>query len=181
MSRLYDVGDSRPARRGEAPRVREDRPRRILPTKLIIVALGIAIIAAWQFDRAGMLTQKQTFEAAVLAPNFTACADAATENCVIDGDSFIFHGAQIRLADVDVARATHSSCPDEAERGQRAAARLRDLLNAGAFEIRGYPPFSDDSGEKLSSVVRQGRSIGPVLVREGLARAWDQPTPWCNG
>ena len=176
MSRLYDVGDRAPAP-GTRTQTSEKR-RSIVPVRAIIVALVIAGIVAWQLDRSGLLKNSE-FEGKVITPNFTSCVDASSDDCVADGDSFIYQGTRIRIADVDVARTVNGACPDEAERGQRAAGRLRDLLNAGAFEIRPYPPFTDDSGEKLSMIVRGGQSLGAVLVAEGVARAWDQPTPWC--
>jgi endonuclease YncB( thermonuclease family) len=40
---------------------------------------------------------------------------------------------------------------------------------------------TDSYGRKLRLVVRDGTSLGDVLVKEGLARAWDgRRHPWCN-
>lgn len=103
------------------------------------------------------------------------------DNCVIDGGTFRFHGEEIRVADVDAPRIKQASCDSERARGFYAKQRLRELLNAGDFRLIEAVGRSDDrNSEKLRVVMRDGRSLGSVLVSEGLVRPWKgQPKPWC--
>ena len=57
---------------------------------------------------------------------------------------------------------------------------MHQLLNAGAFELQPYERDEDQYGRKLRIVTRDGRSLGQILVAEGLARTWDGARhPWC--
>ena len=66
--------------------------------------------------------------------------------------------------------------------GAAATDRLRGLLSAGAFEIRQAGLRDEDRyGRKLRTVHRDGRSLGDVLVAEGLARErGGRREPWCS-
>ena len=55
----------------------------------------------------------------------------------------------------------------------KATHRLRDLLNAGPFDLQPIPGRDlDGYGRELRVVVRNGHSLGDQLVSEGLARTW---------
>lgn len=113
---------------------------------------------------------------------FRACAYSGQTNCVIDGDTIRLGGAKIRLADIDAPETFSPKCAAEAALGQRATNRLIDLLNAGPVTVG---PFGtrdqDDYGRKLRVVARDGRSLGEVLVQEGLAQRWSAPRRgWCG-
>lgn len=100
---------------------------------------------------------------------------------VIDGDTFEYGGVRIRIADID-APEVHGLCPDEIARAARATERMRTLLVAGPFELRALPDGRDEDryGRKLRIVTRSGRSLGDMLVAEGLARTWTgRREPWC--
>jgi endonuclease YncB( thermonuclease family) len=57
---------------------------------------------------------------------------------------------------------------------------MRQLLNAGPFEVELYARDEDQYGRKLQVITRDGRSLGQILVAEGLARNWDGARhPWC--
>lgn len=66
--------------------------------------------------------------------------------------------------------------------GRRATERLWELVNAGPFEIvRAGARDRDRCGRKLRLLVRNGRSLGDILVEEGLARRWDGARRnWCG-
>jgi endonuclease YncB( thermonuclease family) len=55
------------------------------------------------------------------------------------------------------------------------------LLNVGPFEVAVWGTRDEDQyGRKLRVVSRDGRSLGAVLVSEGLAREWSgSRQPWC--
>jgi micrococcal nuclease len=111
---------------------------------------------------------------------FGACGFGKHRNCVIDGDTFYLNGDKIRIADID-APETNGLCEHEVVLAARATRRLRELLNDGPFELRAYASRNLDAyGRKLRTLHRDGRSIGDMLVGEGLARRWSgRRLPWC--
>jgi endonuclease YncB( thermonuclease family) len=103
-------------------------------------------------------------------------------NCVIDGDTIRLGGVKIRLEDIDAPEVFSPKCASELARGNRATERLLALLNQGPFElVRTGRRDRDRYGRKLRTLERSGRSLGAVLVAEGLARPWDGARhPWCG-
>lgn len=100
---------------------------------------------------------------------------------VIDGDTFDHGGMRIRIADIDTPE-VRGRCPYETQLAARATQRLRTLLAAGPFELHALGNGRDEDryGRKLRVVTRGGRSLGDVLVAEGLARTWTgRREPWC--
>ena len=101
-------------------------------------------------------------------------------NCVVDGDTAWIDGEKIRVADIDAPETHPPHCQSEAELGDRATRRLAELLNTGAFEIVRIDRDIDRYGRKLRVLSRNGRSLGDMLVSEGLARTWEgKRRPWC--
>lgn len=101
---------------------------------------------------------------------------------VIDGDTFRYAGETIRIADIDTPETHPPRCPREAELGTRATRRLDQLLGEGGFELRPNPEgrTRDRYGRRLMIVERRGRSLGAILVAEGLARPWTgRRMAWC--
>ncbi|KQX39927.1 hypothetical protein ASD04_04550 [Devosia sp. Root436] len=112
--------------------------------------------------------------------NFAVCAGSIRIDCVVDGDTFWLDGTKIRIADFNTPEVSSPGCAAEAALGRRAAARLRDLLSAGPFELVPIDRDEDVYGRKLRIVVRDGRSIGDTLVAEGLAHTWrGHKENWC--
>ena len=113
---------------------------------------------------------------------FRNCATPPHHSCVMDGDTFYWRGESIRIADIDAPETHPARCAHEAMLGAEATNRLRGLLSTGAFEIRrtGFRD-KDRYGRKLRTVHRDGRSLGDMLVAEGLAREWTgRREPWCS-
>lgn len=123
-------------------------------------------------------TEKQSASA-----RFYYCGRSGLNNCVVDGDTFWFNKTKIRIADIDAPETEQAKCKSERDRGFAAKVRLRELLNAGGFEIQSFGTREvDQYGRKLRVVTRNGRSLGGMLVEEGLARPWTgHRMPWCNG
>src|SRR6185295_4843460 len=92
---------------------------------------------------------------------------------VVDGDTFWVGGDKIRIADIDTPETHPPRCAYEAELGEKATQRLAALLAEGPFELEPIGGRDlDIYGRKLRIVTRGGRSLGDVLVTEGLARTW---------
>jgi endonuclease YncB( thermonuclease family) len=101
---------------------------------------------------------------------------------VIDGDTFVHDGEKIRIADIDTPEA-RGRCPHETALAAKATSRLHALLASGPFELHPLPGGRDRDryGRQLRIVTRGGRSIGDVLVAEGLARTWSgRREGWCR-
>jgi micrococcal nuclease len=112
---------------------------------------------------------------------FTLCALARQPNCVVDGDTIWYGGVKIRLADIDTPETFEPRCAGEAALGRQATLRLLELMNAGPFEITGGGRDEDLYGRKLRVIERDGRSLGDMLIAEGLARRWDGARrSWCG-
>ena len=109
------------------------------------------------------------------------CNGPIRTNCVVDGDTFWLQSVKIRIADIDTPEIGEPKCEAELALGKRATQRMRELLNAGPFELEAWPDRDEDQyGRKLRVVVRGGQSLGNVLVSEGLARTWTgRREPWC--
>ncbi len=98
---------------------------------------------------------------------------------VIDGDTFDYAGERIRIADIDTPE-LRARCAEESRLARAATDRLKALLAAGPFELKRLGRDEDRYGRKLRIVTRGGRSLGDVLVSEGLARTWTgRRRPWC--
>jgi endonuclease YncB( thermonuclease family) len=99
----------------------------------------------------------------------------------MDGDTFYLGRESIRIADIDAPETHSPKCASEARLGAAATHRLQSLLNAGPIDLRAIDRDQDRYGRKLRVVVRDGRSLGSVLVSEGLAREWNgRQMPWCS-
>ena len=156
-------------------------------TRLVIVSLMVAGVTAWMFhSRDGSLAEAPERRVATseqtVAVTFSICGAGRRTDCVVDGDTFWFRGDKIRIADIDTPELSPPRCQREAELGEAAQRRLQALLNAGPFTLVGGMRDQDQYGRKLRTVSRGGRSLGDVLVAEGLARRWNGPRQsWCGG
>lgn len=101
--------------------------------------------------------------------------------CVVDGDTIWLQGEKIRIADIDTPEIGRPQCDYEYGLGIRARDRLRELIDNRSFGLRSIGGRDEDQyGRKLRVIVQDGRSVGDVLVEEGLARTWSgRREPWC--
>lgn len=120
----------------------------------------------------------------VLAPaqadgqSIRQCGAGKRVTCVVDGDTLWLQGEKIRLSGIDAPELSEPRCRSERERAQRATDRLVTLMNGNRIEIR--RTGVDRYQRTLADVMVDGVDVGAVLVREGLARAWDgRRRPWC--
>lgn len=113
--------------------------------------------------------------------SFQNCAPGTRKACVVDGDTIWLDGQKIRIADIDTPEVSEPRCSSDLALGNRATDRMLELINEGPFELEGWPGRDADRyGRKLRVLVRDGRSLGDILVSEGLARTWSgRREPWC--
>lgn len=104
--------------------------------------------------------------------SFVRCAGAHRVTCVVDGDTFWYRGAKIRIADINAPEISKPACGQEAALGEQASVRLLALLNQGPFSLEAAGRDRDRYGRLLRTVTRDGASVGEELVREGLAERW---------
>jgi endonuclease YncB( thermonuclease family) len=112
---------------------------------------------------------------------FYFCGTSGLDNCVVDGDTFWFAKTKITLADIAAPATDKAACQQERDRGFAAKVRLRELLNSGRFDIevlKGQPLAAGSAVMRV--VTRDGRSLGSMLVSEGLAKPRLAPNQsWC--
>ncbi len=150
---------------------------------------GAVFAAIWLYDgplpvrAAGLVGDVDTAPAAATDPyraQFSVCGFGPRVSCVVDGDTIWHRGTKIRIADINTPEVSDPACDAEAALGQRATYRLRELLNAGAFDLESIDRDTDRYGRQLRVITRGGESLGDTLVAEGLAERWrGYKRSWC--
>lgn len=165
------------------------RPLRFLANNIGLIAFGLlaALGGMSLLPETGTLLPsaaadiRPTVMTVAAAQHFTLCGSGNRVNCVVDGDTFYFRGEKIRVADINTPEVSEPKCAAEARLGAAATRRFQSLLNAGPIELRRGPRDEDRYGRKLRTVHRNGRSLGDVLVAEGLAHRWrGYKENWCT-
>lgn len=151
--------------------------------KLVVAAAAVAFLGSAGAYHLLPQTALSEAAAAVTRPltSYSLCSGSIRIHCVVDGDTIWSAGEKIRIADIDTPEVSEPGCASELALGKRATARLLELVNAGPFEMHAWQGRDEDQyGRKLRVLVRNGRSLGDVLVSEGLARTWTgRRQPWC--
>ncbi|MBB5732239.1 endonuclease YncB(thermonuclease family) [Altererythrobacter atlanticus] len=112
--------------------------------------------------------------------SFEPCSGTVRTTCVVDGDTFWYRGKKIRIADINTPETSQPDCAREARLGAQATERLTQLLNRGPFTLETAGNDRDRYGRLLRVVTREGRSLGDILVEEGLAEPWKgYRGDWC--
>ena len=113
---------------------------------------------------------------------FYYCGRSGLNDCIAEAGVFWHDKTAVRLADVIVPGAESAKCDAERQRGFRAKVRLRELLAAGPFDlVLSDSGDREQAGAKLRVAMRNGKSIGDQLVREGLAQPKGGVFPdWCS-
>jgi micrococcal nuclease len=152
-----------------------------MPSVSPVVILGVAAVVGIGAGSFISNVEGRSAGAAVTSRQFSICHAGGGTNCVVDGDTIWLNGEKIRVADIDTPETHDPKCQAELELGLRARARLHALVNTGQFEARSIGKRdADQYGRKLRVLIRDGRSLGDILVSEGLARTWTgKRQPWC--
>lgn len=148
----------------------------------IIVLIAAGIYAAHLHQEGGQPAPATAIaQTDMLRATFSFCGEGRRVTCIVDGDTFWMSGERIRIADIDTPEINPPRCEEERLKGEAAKHRLRELLNAGPFSLVAGTRDEDQYDRKLRTVLRDGRSIGEMLVGEGLARRWDGARrSWCG-
>lgn len=150
---------------------------RVKPLK--IAAVGLALMGGVGLGAHSLMPTGAS--GGNISKQFGICSGLVRVTCVVDGDTFWLDGTKIRVADIDAPEIGEPRCASEKALGERAKLRLREMLNAGAFDLGTFEKRDEDKyGRKLRVIMRQGQSLGDQLVTEGLARTWTgRREPWC--
>jgi len=148
----------------------------------IVVLVAAGIYGAHLYQEGGQPAPAAAIsQADMLRATFSFCGEGRRVTCIVDGDTFWLSGERIRIADIDTPEINPPRCEEERIKGEAAKRRLRELMNAGPFSLVAGTRDEDQYGRRLRTVVRDGRSIGEILVGEGLARRWDGVRrSWCR-
>ncbi|WEJ34728.1 thermonuclease family protein [Devosia sp. SD17-2] len=142
-------------------------------TTALNTALNKTGIADWMLSRASA-------SSLVAQRSFPVCAGTVRITCVVDGDTFWLDEVKYRVADINTPEIGQPQCTREATLGREATSRFAQLLSAGPFELHRIDRDQDQYGRKLRIVERDGKSLGDILVDEGLAHTWrGQREGWC--
>jgi endonuclease YncB( thermonuclease family) len=100
---------------------------------------------------------------------------------VIDGDTVRVAGETYRLIGFDAPETYRAQCPSERELGNRATARLRELVASGGVALERIAcscrPGTEGTrrcnhGRSCGTLRVHGEDVGLTLIREGLARPY---------
>ena len=140
-----------------------------------------AAIARLSLFAVGILASVGSASPSSAIETFSMCNGGHRITCVVDGDTFWFRGEKIRIADIDTPELSPPRCESERELGLAAKQRLLDILNSGPLSFKTTDRDEDRFGRKLRIVYRDRRSVGDILVAEGLARKWEgSRQSWCE-
>ncbi len=166
------------------------RPRSVLLVIAGVLALLALMLGAlhWRGRMAAMLHPGEAKIVLTQGPqdreygHFAICHGPGRTTCVIDGDTIWYRAAKIRLADINAPEVSEPTCDAELDLGEKATNRMVELLNQGRFSLVPLPGRDADVyGRKLRTITRGGRSLGGVLVAEGLAERWvGVRRDWCD-
>lgn len=143
---------------------------------LLVAAIGVRETGLSSF----LLDEPAPLVGSISPRSFDLCTGGVRKTCVVDGDTFWLDGTKIRIADINTPEIGAPQCAEEAVLGRRASERLVQLLSGGVLALRAADRDEDQYGRKLRVVEREGRSVGQVLIAEGLAHEWrGRRESWC--
>lgn len=145
----------------------------------MLSTIGAIVVFGWLSQSNWSLPNVRT-KTTPVTQSFGYCYVGGGTNCVVDGDTFWFHGQDIRIADIDAPETHEWHCPSEKARGDKATERLHELLESGAIQLQSIDRDEDVYGRKLRLVHVNGTSVGETLISEGLAHRYVRgKLPWC--
>lgn len=176
---LYDVGDRSPRQSDGWLNEKQDGRTRVLPTGLLLGALLIGGIGYLLLQSAlpTSTAEDRPDGVIVISDSFTSCDDPAGMACTLSSGSYAYRGRSYHLSDVSTPSLDDPRCPHEADLARQGRAALVSMMNGGAFETR---PDSADADPSARILLRDGVSIGQLLILKGYAKPWsNKPVDWC--
>jgi micrococcal nuclease len=89
---------------------------------------------------------------------------------IIDDDTVVFGSERVRILNIDTPETRGSHCERELVAGLKAKERLAEILRAGPMEVE--REGKDRYRRTLTRLSVNGRDVGALLIREGLALPW---------
>jgi endonuclease YncB( thermonuclease family) len=173
------------------------RARRLLRSafSICILAVVFAHYATSLYSR----WPERGHEGALAVPTYSAHPISRSEFTVTDGDTIHIDGQSrgMRLVGLNAPETWQPQCREEKALGERAKARLRQLVSSANLEVQrvpcSCPPGTEGTdacnyGRSCGILRANGRDVGQVLIAEGLAvpfvcgatRCPRTPRPWCG-
>ncbi|WP_257539127.1 nuclease [Sphingobium sp. CFD-1] len=114
----------------------------------------------------------------VINSTFNACSGAArAAACVVSPREFSYGNTTYHLSDIRTPDGEFPACDVEAQLAGKATRTFIGILNGGAFESL---PDPTDSNPTARILMRDGVSIGQIMIAKGVAQPWaPQPYNWC--
>lgn len=151
----------------------------LIPTPHLPSAQVIAV-AAGMVDLS--TTGSVSPDAEPIRAKFSICASTKRINCVVDGDTFWYHGEKYRISDINTPEISQPACERERQLGRQAQVALLQSLNGAGLTLEQQERRDTDRyGRKLRVVMQDGQSIGDSLIAQGLAHRWEgHKLNWCG-
>ncbi len=178
---LYDIEDRDLGRFDLRERAREKRPNG-LPLRALAMALlggsAVALAVAPQMPWAQPAPRTTAnFGGVTINASFNPCGGDRRGNCVLSPREFSYGNEVYHLADVRTPDGQFPACAAEERLAGKAERTLIGILNGGAFESR---PDPADSDPRARILIRDGVSIGQIMIAKGVAQPWaPEPYNWC--
>lgn len=117
----------------------------------------------------------------VLAVTVTGTAVASERMRVVDGDTFKRGKTYLRIENLDAPDiGSHAKCELEAQRGARASAYARALVQQGKVSIVSNGR-RDRYGRDLVRAQINGRDFAALMIEAGHGRPWrGRSSNWCR-
>ena len=158
------------------------------------IVIGVVIAAVWA------LTRQISPEPVTLSEASASSAPITADDVrVIDGDTIRVHHQKpdIRLVGFNAPETRRAQCQAERALGDKATARLRDLVRSSKLDFEfvacACPPGKEGTpscnyGRRCGTLKANGRDVGAILISENLAvpfvcgqtRCPPTPKPWCK-
>ncbi len=144
-----------------------------------VILLGVLIVVGWPAMDPALVEPVGPLASGPekVSERFAVCGRGSSFACVVDGDTFRLGSRSIRIIGIDAPEAK-ARCPEEAALAEAATAGLRQLLNAGPFEMVGWAHNDRDRyGRELRALRRTAIDGGDVSLaaqmrENGLARRY---------
>jgi micrococcal nuclease len=160
-------------------------------------ALIVGLLVYWYAQQTSVPTASGHFSS--LSRSYSTLPITRGQFTVTDGDTIHTNGEAkgLRLVGFNAPETFKSKCARELELGNRATARLREIVAASNLELQRIPcacaPGTEGTdacnyGRKYGILLANGRDVGRTLISEGLAVPFacgsttcpPTPRPWCS-